>query len=167
MTMLVYKLRNIIPLVIFALLSACTKDNKKYIYKIEDVEIMEPGALKPSVKTSTEYISIAYSDIFGSTISTDLLNDLKKNYISFGDVGVTEDLIIRNFLNNSAAQIPSKAEMNNNIKQFVIDAYKKVYNRTPNEYEQWFLTNHIQNNSDVTPEVVYYSLMTSNEYRHY
>ena len=167
MTMLVYRLRNIIPLVIFALLSACTKDNKKYIYKIEDVEIMEPGALKPSVKTSTEYISIAYSDIFGSTISTDLLNDLKKNYISFGDVGVTEDLIIRNFLNNSAAQIPSKAEMNNNIKQFVIDAYKKVYNRTPNEYEQWFLTNHIQNNSDVTPEVVYYSLMTSNEYRQY
>ena len=128
---------------------------------------MEPGALKPSVKTSTEYISIAYSDIFGSTISTDLLNDLKKNYISFGDVGVTEDLIIRNFLNNSAAQIPSKAEMNNNIKQFVIDAYKKVYNRTPNEYEQWFLTNHIQNNSDVTPKVVYYSLMTSNEYRQY
>ena len=165
--MLVYKLRNIIPLVIFALLSACTKDNKKYIYKIEDVKIMEPGALKPSVKSSTEYISIAYSDIFGSTISTDLLNDLKKNYISFGDVGITEDLIIRNFLNNSAAQIPSKAEMNNNIKQFVIDAYKKVYNRTPNEYEQWFLTNHIQNNSDVTPEVVYYSLMTSNEYRQY
>jgi len=165
--MLVYKIRNIIPLLIFALLSACTKDKKEYIYKIDEVEISQPGALKPNVKTSTEYISIAYSDIFGSTISTDLLNDLKKNYISFGDVGVTEDLIIRNFLNNSAAQIPSKTDMNNDIKQFVINAFKKVHNRTPNEYEQWFLTNLIQNNSDVTPEVVYYSLMTSNEYRQY
>lgn len=165
--MLVYKKKNIIPLLILALLSACTKDNKKYIYKIQDVEIMEPGALKPNVKTSTEYISIAYSDVFGSTISTDLLKNLKKNYISFGDVGVTEDLIIRNFLNNSAAQIPSKIDMNNDIKQFVINAYKKVYNRTPNEYEQWFLTNLIQNNSDITPDVVYYSLMTSNEYRQY
>lgn len=165
--MLVYKIKNILPLLILALLSACKKDNKKYIYKIQDVEIMEPGALKPNVKTSTEYISIAYSDVFGSTISTDLLKNLKKNYISFGDVGVTEDLIIRNFLNNSAAQIPSKTEMNNDIKQFVVNAYKKVYNRTPNEYEQWFLTNLIQNNSDVTPDVVYYSLMTSNEYRQY
>ncbi len=165
--MLDYKLKNIIPLFILLLVASCTKDDVKHIYKVEDVEITEPGAKKPNVKTSTEYISIAYSDVYGSTISTDLLNDLKKNYLAFGDVGVTEDLIIRNFLNNPAAQIPSVSDMNNDIKQFVIDAYKKVYNRTPNEYEQWFLTNLIQNNSDVTPEVVYYSLMTSNEYRQY
>jgi hypothetical protein len=166
--MLVYKIKKIITVFVCVLLiSACSKDNTQHIYKVDDVEIKEPGAEKPNVKTSTEYISIAYSDVFGSTISTDLLNNLKKNYIAFGDVGVTEDLIIRNFLNNPSAQIPSISDMNNDINQFVIDSYKRVYNRTPNEYEQWFLTNLIQNNSDVTPAVVYYSLMTSNEYRQY
>jgi len=169
--MLVYSIKRLIFPVLCILLSivcfACTKDDPKYVYKIQDIEISEPGAKKPNVKTSTEYISIAYSDAFGSTISNDLLNDLKKIYIAFGDLGVTEDLIIRNFLNASSAEVPTLVEMNQDIKQFVIDAYKKVYNRLPNEYEQWFLTNLIQNDSDVTPEVVYYVLMTSNEYRQY
>ena len=165
--MLVYRLRNILPVLLLVLINSCSKDDTKHVYKVDDVEITQPGAKKPNVKTSTEYISIAYSDVYGTTISTDLLNDLKKNYIAFGDVGVTEDLIIRNFLNNPAALIPSVTDMNNDITQFVIDAYKKVYNRTPNDYEQWFLTDLIQNNSNVTPAVVYYSLMTSNEYRQY
>lgn len=165
--MLEYKYTKLIIPIIFVLLTACSKDKPQYVYKVQEVEIGEPGAKKPNVKTSTEYISIAYSDAFGNTISNDLLNDLKKIYISFGDVGVTEDLIIRNLLNSSSADIPTKADMNNDIKQFVIDAYKKIYNRLPNEYEQWFLTNLIQNDSDITPDVVYYALMTSNEYRQY
>ena len=167
MNMLVCKTKNIILFLILISLGSCSKDETNYIYEVEDVKITKPGAQKPNIKTSTEYISIAYSDIYGTTISTDLLNDLKKSYISFGDIGITEDLIIRNFLNNPTAQIPTVIDMNNDITKFVIDTYKKVYNRTPNEYEEWFLTNLIQNNSDVTPKVVYYSLMTSNEYRQY
>lgn len=153
--------------ILCVILMACSKDEKTYVYQVQEVDISQAGAEKPNVKTSTEYISIAYSDAFGATISNDLLSDLKQIYISFGDVGVTEDIIIRKFLSGSGVEIPTQIEMENDVNQFVIDAYKRVYNRLPNEYEQWFLGNLIDEDSDVTPDVVYYALMTSNEYRQY
>ena len=42
----------------------------------------------------------------------------------------------------------------------------KDFNRTPNAFEKWYLS-IIQNNKDVSGEMVYYGLMTSNEYRYY
>ena len=147
--------------------SSCKKEQKEYVYKVNTVEVDQAGAEKPNVKTSTEYISIAYSDAFGSNIPTSKLEELKKIYISFGDVGVTEDLIIRNFLGDGAAQLPTEQEMNDSPEQFVIDAYKKVFNREPNEYEIWFVKDCIEKDASITPLVVYYSLMTSNEYRQF
>ena len=84
-----------------------------------------------------------------------------------GDVAVTEDLIIRNFLGDGAVDLPTEESMNNNPEQFVIDTYKKIFNREPNEYEIWFVKDCIEKDSSVTPLVVYYSLMTSNEYRQF
>lgn len=156
----------VFPLLAFILFS-CAKEEKKYVYEVQEVDISQAGAEKPNVKSSTEYISIAYSDAYGATIPNDLLNDLKTIYISFGDVGVTEDLIVRNFLNGSGVDIPTQVQMDADVNAFVISAYKKIYNRLPNEYEQWFLGNLITEDSDATPEVVYYALMTSNEYRQY
>ena len=45
--------------------------------------------------------------------------------------------------------------------------YTKIYNRTPDEYELWFISNMIENDSDLTSELIYFSLMTANEYRYY
>lgn len=152
--------------IVFFLFS-CKKESKGYIYQVDDIEVNQAGAEKPNVKTSTEYISIAYSDAFGSTIPTSKLEELKQIYISFGDVGVIEDLIIRNFLGDNAADIPTQQEMEANPEQFVKDAYKKVFNREPNEYELWFVKDCIEKGEGVSPLVMYYSLMTSNEYRQF
>ena len=57
--------------------------------------------------------------------------------------------------------------MNTDVNLFVIATYKKFYNREPNEFELWQLTNLIQNDVNTTPELVYYAFMTSNEYRYY
>lgn len=168
MNMLGYsKSMFVLLLIVSMCLSSCTKDDPQYIYSVQELTIDQAGAEKPNVKSSTEYISIAYSDAYGSNISNNLLNDLKQIYIAFGDVGVTEDLIIRNFLNGASVELPTLQEMNDDVNQFVVDAYKKVYNRFPNEYEQWFLGKLIVEDEDVTPEVIYYALMTSNEYRQY
>ncbi len=148
-------------------LTSCKKDEKEYVYQVTDVEVAQAGAEKPNVKTSTEYISIAYSDAFGSTIATSKLDALKTIYITFGDVGVTEDLIIRNFLADDDAEIPTRVEMEDDVDLFVTNAYKKIYNRVPSEYELWFMKDCIQKDSNISPSVVYYSLMTSNEYRQY
>lgn len=158
---------NIVLILSVLVLFSCKKEGKEYVYQVDKVNVSQAGAEKPNVKTSTEYISIAYSDVFGSNIPTNRLDDLKQIYIAFGDVGVTEDLIIRNFIADPAANIPSIVEMNANPSQFVINAYKKVFNREPSEYELWFMTDYISKDASVTPEVIYYALMTSNEYRQF
>ncbi len=162
-----FRVFNILLIGLILSLSSCKKKEKEYVYKVDKVNVSQAGADKPNVKTSTEYISIAYSDIFDANIPTNRLDDLKQIYIAFGDVGVTEDLIIRNFIADPAANIPSIVEMNANPSQFVINAYKKVFNREPSEYELWFMTDCISKDASVTPEVIYYALMTSNEYRQF
>lgn len=157
---------NITLGLVLLLLSNCTKE-VKHVYQVQEVHIEQPGADKQSVKSSTEYISIAYSDIFGKAISNSLLQQLTKTYISFGDVSVVEDLIIRNFLNDEAAKIPSNSEMRSDIPEFIKNAFKQLYSRDANEQEIWYFNKLITEDTSVTPDVVYYALLTSNEYRQF
>ncbi len=150
---------------VFILLS-CAEESK-VVYQIQDVYLTQSGADKPNVKNSKAYISIAYQDIFENTIPTAQLDDLSKMYISFGDVKVVEDLIIRNFLNKSNAKIPSNEQMRADIPAFVNNSYKRFFNRLPNEQELWYFTNSIEKNPEITPETVFLALLTSNEYRNF
>ena len=147
-------------------LVSCAKE-KVYVYELADVAIAQPGIAKPNVKTNKQYISIAYTDVFGSTVSQSELSDLEQAYLSFADKTVIEDLIIRNFLNESSMNLPSESDMLADVSAFVTTAYNRVYNRQPSEYELWYHVNEINESSVVTPELFYYALLTSNEYRQY
>ncbi len=155
-------------LLILPAVTSCRKE-KSYVYGVKDVTVSQEGSLKPNVKTTTEFISIAYADIFGTSISNADLVKLSTAYSSFGDRKLIEDMVIRNFLNRTTPppQVPAKASMTADVGKFVSDTYKKFYNRSPNEYEKWFVTNLIKSDTSVTPELVYYSFLTSNEYRYY
>lgn len=148
------------------IIPACKKD-KSLVYGVEDVDVRKDGNDKQTVKTTTEFISIAYSDIFGSTIPQNKLANLTTAYLAFGDKKLIEDMIIKNFLNQSGAIIPSSSEMNADVPAFVKAAYRKFFNREPNELEEWQMINIIKSNSSITPEMVYYTFLTSNEYRYY
>ena len=77
-------------------------------------------------------------------------------------------MVIKNFLNEPSIQISQIDRSSiSTINNFVTDAYKKLYNRNPDEYELWFVADLITKDDDLTAELVYYSLMTSNEYRYY
>ncbi len=158
--------RLILLSIVTVILTSCVKE-KVYVYEVNDVEISQPGVEKPNVKTNTQFISIAYTDVFGNTISQGNLSDLETVYLSFADKSVVEDLIIRNFLNQSGTTIPTEAEMVEDPNAFVTGAFNKIYNRNPNEYELWYLSNEINESSTVTPELFYYALLTSDEYRQY
>ena len=147
------------------LLASCSKENV-YVYEVNDISLKQQGTNKPNVKTTVEFISIAYSDIFGKTISQTDLTILSQAYISFGDTKVIEDLIIRNFLNRPNT-LPSKTDMTNDVAKFVRDTYKKLLNREPDEFESWFMIKLIQSDNTLTPELFYYAILTSNEYRYY
>lgn len=144
----------------------CQKE-KNIIYEVNDVNVQDPNADKDYVKSLTEFISIAYTDLFGEVISQQQLQTLAVPYAGFGDLKIIEELIIKNFLNEPTVQIPTNSAMRANIDQFLFDTYQKFLNRAPNEFELWHMKNLIEENQDITPELVYYSIMTSNEYRYY
>lgn len=153
-------------LIIISVLSACKKE-KSLVYGVDDVEVRKDGNDKQTVKTTNEFISIAYSDIFGTTIPQSKLAKLTTAYLAFGDKKLIEDMIIKNFLNQSGATIPTIANMNENVPAFVKASFRKFFNRDPNELEEWQMTAIIKGDATITPELVYYTFLTSNEYRYY
>ena len=160
-------MRNIVLIFSVLILFSCKKE-KNVIYKLNNVTIEQNSANKDHLKSTTEFISIAYSDIFGTVISTNKLADLTTIYKGFGDKKLIEEMVIKNFLNEPTNLIPVIDTTSvTTIKDFVTDAYKKLYNRNPDEYELWFVADMITKDNDLTAELVYYSLMTSNEYRYY
>ena len=101
-------------------------------------------------------------------ISINKLADLTKIYKAFGDKKLIEQMVIKNFLNEPSIQIPQIDRSSaSTINTFTQNSYIKLYNRTPDEYELWFISNMIENDTDLTSELIYFSLMTANEYRYY
>lgn len=164
-------MRRHIPLLLISVLSmgtfsSCQKE-KNIIYDVNDVNVNRPEGNKDYVKSLAEFISIAYTDLFGTSISQAQLQTLAVPYSGFGDLKLIEDLIIKNFLNDANVIVPSNAAMRENVDQFLLDSYQKFLNRNPNEFELWHMKNVIDENAEITPELVYYAIMISNEYRYY
>jgi hypothetical protein len=156
---------NILLIAIFIFLtSSCKKD---YVYEVEDVTVSQDDGEKNNVKTTTEFISIVYSDLFNTNIPTNTLVNLQTAYDAFGDKKLIEDRIVRHLLDSSAVQIPVDATMRANIPLFVDETILKFFNRTPDAFEKYFISNIIQSNTDITPVMVYYACLTSDEYRYY
>ena len=151
----------------FIFFASSCKKKTQYVYGVDDATVSPDGSNKPNVKTTTEFISIAYSDLFGKTISTTDLNKIATAYESFGDQKLIEELIIKNFLNSSGTNIVSKADMKKDVNGFVSQAYKKFYGREASAFELWNIANTINSDTTLTPELIYFGMMTSNEYRYY
>ena len=159
-------MRKLIFIFSILLLFSCKKE-KNVKYQLNDVTIENNRANKDHLKSTTEFISIAYSDIFGTVISINKLADLTKIYKAFGDKKLIEQMVIKNFL-NEPNQIPQiDRSSTSTINSFVQNAYTKLYSRTPDEYELWFVADMITKDNDLTSELIYFSLMTANEYRYY
>ena len=160
-------MKKLIFLFSILILFSCKKE-KKVTYHLNDVNITQNSANKDHLKSTTEFISIAYSDIFETVITNDKLSDLSAMYMAFGDKKLIEEMVIKNFLNEPTTHIPILDRTSEStIQNFVSDSYKKLFNRTPDEYELWFVTDMIQKDTSITAELIYFSLMTANEYRYY
>lgn len=160
-------MKNLLSLLLVVLLAAGCKKEKVYTFEVDDVAVEQPGANKPNVKTDVEFISIAYTDLVGSTISPDDAEALGIAYASFGDKTVIIDMIIRNFLKDPSLNIPSEADMRADPDGFVRTAYQKLFVREPTEFEEWKMSRMIERDTSITPSMVYFSFMTSDEYRFY
>jgi len=81
--------------ILISLAVSCKKDTE-YIYEVDPVTVRKDDNLKSVEKTTVEFISIAYADVFGQTISQNQLGQLSLLYLSFGDKRLIEDMLIKN-----------------------------------------------------------------------
>lgn len=156
---------SLLLLINLILVTGCQKGLK--VYEIEPIHISPNKPRRPFVKNTEQFIAIAFSDLTGQPINQSELNSLKLIYESVGDMKMVEELIIKNLLNRPDIQIPSRPEMLNDIPGFIQLSWLKFYNREPTESERWQLEKMIKEdkNETITPELLWFSLMTSNEYR--
>jgi len=150
------------------LFMASCKKEVQTIYQVQSQVLYQNSAQKTNLKTTNQFISIAYNDLYNASISTAQLNSLNTCLEAFGDQATMEDIIIKNLLDNGGVSIPDSATMMADLPTFINQTYIRFYNRQPTGQELWKMQNIIlQPGSNINPKMIYYSMLTSTEYRYY
>ncbi|MGB1018533.1 MAG: hypothetical protein ACPGVH_05665 [Chitinophagales bacterium] len=157
--------RLLIYLFCFLLVSSCAKE--EYKYGLTSTDILQPSANKDKLKTAEQYIAVLYVNLFQKAISTKELIELERIVRSVGDKRLVYELIISSFLNDPEIILPESAAMRADIKTFLEASYQRFYIRKPSELELEYFRNYIENNANVTPEMVYFSFAISDEFFFY
>ena len=161
-----YIKKTVLFIILIIGLSNCKKE-KTFLYELSPVSVNADGNTKANVKSTTEFISIAYADLKGSNISSSELQNLSIVYTAFGDKKLIEDRIIRQFLNDANTIIPVAISVNGDTTKFILNTYKKFFNREPDDFEKYYYKELIKANAGINARMIYYSMMTSDEYRYY
>lgn len=168
-------IKLILLLSICCLLTACKKETEiitqpvvdNYVYNINPEDIYQSNVEKTKEKTSEQYISILYTDLFQTTIPQTSLQNLAEVRQAIGDKQMVDELIINNFINGQSIDIPTNAEMRTDIENFIKTTYIRFFLREPNAYEIFELKKAIEEDDGLTPELIYQSFTLSNEYKFY
>ena len=137
------------------------------IYEVNPVAVYASNAEKTKQKSAEQFASILCSNLTNKTLSGDALNNLSELMLSMGDKGLTNQMLLENFLGSPLISIPSNDEMRSNIDQFVTETYLKFFLRNPTEYEKYYFRDLISNDTSVTVEMIYSAFAQSNEYLFY
>jgi len=148
------------------LMVACKKDYR-YIYDVGNEVVYENSSEKNKQKSSAQFISILYSNLFQSSISLQETNELSELRTAIGDKQVADNLIINDYVNSAGVNLPSDADMRADIPKFVEETYIRFYLRKPTAYEAKFLKEEIENDPGLTPKLIYAAFAESNEYKFY
>ena len=158
---------NTYVFVICSLLFTSCEKEVDYLYEVNPVTVQSPGSIKSNAKSTVEFLTIAWADLFGTQIPQQELSKLNTVYVAFGDKKMIEDRILLNFLSKSGVQIPAQTNVSGDTTLYINNTYKKLFNRDANAFEKYYLKEQIRLNASMTSKVIWYALMTSNEYRYY
>jgi hypothetical protein len=153
-----------LALVFLILVSSCSKDTD--LYGITDLTILPVNSEKDKPKTSTQYISILYTNLFQQAIGPNRMLEAKAAVASIGDKQIAYDILVSKYMRDGV-QLPTSEYMRNNSEEFIRDTYKRFLIRQPTEAELKWMMNYIESRPALTPELVYFSFATSNEHFHY
>jgi hypothetical protein len=157
----------IIAIGVSLLIASCKKEVQT-VYQVQNQVLYQNSSQKTNLKTTNQFISIAYNDLYNTSISTTQLNNLNTCLEAFGDQATMEDIIVKNLLANGGVSIPDSATMMADIPTFINQTYIRFYNRQPTAQELWKMQSLIlQPGNHLNPQMIYYSVLTSTEYRYY
>jgi len=149
-----------------AVLASCKKD-PEVMYEINPVELYSNAAEKDKLKSSEQFISILFTNLFQQALSSNQIFEITQCLESIGDKELAREVLISNFFNASGVIMPTEEQMDANMDGFLDDTYTRFFVRLPSEAERTWMRNFIQNNPFMTPELVYFSFALSNEYLYY
>ncbi len=155
--------------------SACKKETSvtkqtvvdNYIYGVNGENLYQSNVEKNKQKTAEQYISILYANLFQNSVPQEDLIELAELRVSIGDKQAADELILNNFVNSGNVTIPSDSEMRADIDKFIEETYLRFFLRKPNAYETFELKKEIEDDADLTPELIYQAFALSNEYKFY
>lgn len=144
---------------------SCKKDENNY--GLNDQHILPANAEKTKQKSPEQFVSILYANLFQTALSSADLYEVSQCIQSVGDKELVHEVLISNYMNDGAVELPSNEEMRSNIELFVIETYHRFLVREPSEAELQYFKNYISSNPNVNPEMVYFAFALSNEYQYY
>lgn len=147
--------------------SSCKKQETTYEYTVNNENILPANVSKTRLKTTDQYVSILYANLFQKALSSNNLFTISQCFDSVGDQILARQVLIANLMKKTGVIIPTVTEMNGNIDKFITDTYVRFYVRNPTESEKTYLRQFILADPNITPELVYISFALSDEYMYY
>jgi len=157
---------RILPLLSALLWAGCSAD-PDVTYGLQPLTIESDLANKDRVKTVDQWISILYSDLFGTALGTAELYEIKQAFQSVGDQEIAREMLISNFMQQPNVLLPDALEMTQETDAFIEATYTRFLVRLPTEAEKTWMRQYITTNPNLNPELVYTAFALSDEYLHY
>lgn len=159
--------RGVLMLFLFGsfLFTGCREETDLYV--VNDVNILPVNSEKDKPKTSGQYISILYTNLFQEAIGPNKMLEAQKAIESIGDKQVAYDILVSKYMNDPRVVLPTDSFMREHTEEFVRETYKRFLVRQPTEAELRWMMNYIASRPNLTPELVYFAFATSNEHFHY
>lgn len=159
-------MRKVFPfLIVLTFLIGCKQDED--VYGVNDLKAHSINAGKNKEKSDEQYVAVLHSDFYGQPVSVSDMNAVGHVFMSIGDKNLAHELLISNYMNSGSVHLPGDSVMRADIPKFVKDTYRKFLIREPTVAELSWFTTYIENHPNLTPELVYFSFASSNEYKFY
>jgi len=162
-------------LLLLLLLSGCRTETliiretevDNYIYGVDGETIYTSNVEKTLQKSSDQYLSILYANLFQTPIPANILASTGEIRLATGDKQLADELILNALVNGGAALIPSNQAMRADVEGFIEATYRRFFLRNPSPYELYELKVLIEGDPELTPELIYQAFALSNEYKFY
>ena len=145
-------------------MSSCKKED---VYELNEVQASSYNANKDKLKSSNQFISILYANLFQEALSANELFEISKCIQSIGDKEVAHEIVFSNFMNKNGVIIPSDSIMREDLDLFIEETYKRFFVRDISEAERKFFISFFESHPYVSAEMVYMAFAMSNEYQYY